>query len=229
MPRIALNIKRDGLIEQFDGYFGKKKVQLKDLKRYPVQDIPKNIKLRHVGKTQLVKQADVVMLLYLLSDNFDLKTKKKNFYYYLKRTVHKSSLSAAVHAALAVELDDVETAYRYFEVAANMDLTLLYGNTSDGMHAASLGVTWQAVVHGFAGIKIFNETLSINPRLPEDWKELCFCLKWGGYNLRIAVNHTRVRLQFSSKRKDSLKISVYGALRKIEANKPYSFTRKRGE
>ena len=228
VPKIVLNVKRNGLIEQFDGYFRKKKVELKNLKRHPIPPIPKSIKLKDIGKTQLVKQADVVMLLYLLSDNFDLKTKEKNFYYYLKRTVHKSSLSAAVHAAMAVEIGDIDAAYKYFEVAANMDLTLLYGNTSDGMHAASLGVTWQAVIHGFAGIKILNETLSINPRLPDGWKEVSFCLKWQGYNLKIAINHTRLRLQFYSKRKDSLKIKVYNALSRIEANKPYSFIRKRG-
>ncbi|MBU4589593.1 MAG: glycoside hydrolase family 65 protein, partial [Candidatus Omnitrophica bacterium] len=179
------------------------------------------------GKTQLVKQADVVMLLYLFPDKFDIKTKKKNFYYYLKRTVHKSSLSAAVHAAIAAEIGNIRMAYRYFDVAANMDLTLLYGNTDDGMHAASLGVTWQAVIHGFAGMKIFNETLCINPGLPENWKELSFYLKWQGYNLKIAINHTKVNMQFYSKRKDVLKIKVYNILRKIEANKTYNFFRKR--
>ena len=229
VPRIALNVKRNGLIEQFDGYFRKKKVELKDLKRHPIPAIPKSIKLKDIGKTQLVKQADVVMLLYLLSDNFDLKTKKKNFYYYLKKTVHKSSLSAAVHAALAVEIGDVRMAYRYFDIAANMDLTLLYGNTNDGMHAASLGVTWQAVIHGFAGIKIFNETLSINPRLPDDWKELIFCLKWQGQNLKIAINHTKLRIQFYSRRKDALKIKIFNTLKKIEANKAHAFIRERGE
>jgi len=228
IPRIALNLKRNGLIEQFDGYFRKRKVKLRNLKKHPIPPIPRSIKLKDVGKTQLVKQADVVMLLYLLPDKFDIKTKKKNFYYYLKRTVHKSSLSAAVHAAIAAEIGNIKMAYRYFDVAANMDLTLLYGNTDDGMHAASLGVTWQAAIHGFAGMKIFNETLSINPRLPEAWKEISFCLKWQGYNLKIAINHTKVNVQFYSKRKDFLKIKVYNILRKIEADKAYNFPRKRG-
>lgn len=222
--RIVLNSKRNGLIEQFDGYFRKKKVGLKDLKKHPIPPIPRGIKLKDVGKTQIVKQADVVMLLYLLSGNFDIKTRKKNFYYYLKRTVHKSSLSAAVHGILAVEIGDIDAAYKYFDVAANMDLTFLYGNTSDGIHAASLGATWQTVIHGFAGIRIFKGILSINPRLPDGWKELRFCLKWQGYNFKIAVNHIKVNLQFYSKRKDILKAKVYDVLRKIETNKVYTFT-----
>ena len=227
-PRILLNFEKNGLIEQFDGYFRKKKTILKDLKKHPIPPIPRSIKLKDVGKTQIVKQADVVMLLYLLSGNFDLQTKKKNFYYYLKRTLHKSSLSAAVYGILAVEIGDVDAAYRYFDVAANMDLTLLYGNTSDGIHAASLGVTWQLVIHAFAGTRIFKDILSINPRLPGGWKELMFCLKWQGHNFKISVNHTRVNLQFYSKKKDILKVKIYDVLRKVEANRTYNFLRKRG-
>jgi len=163
-------------------------------------------------------------LFYLFSDNFSKGIKKKNFYYYLKRTVHKSSLSAAVHAALAAEIGNLKAAYRYFNVAANMDLNLAYGNTSDGMHAASLGVTWQAAIHGFAGTRIVNNTLSINPSLPKEMEELSFCLKWQGYNLRLIVGNDKVTLRFNSKRKnDRLKIMVFNKPHKLEPNKEVIF------
>jgi kojibiose phosphorylase len=228
-PKIVVNFKTKGVIEQFDGYFRRKKVRLRGLKKRPIPPIPRGIKLKDIGKTQLVKQADVVMLLYLLSENFDMETKKKNFYYYLERSVHKSSLSAAVQGTMAVEIGDIDAAYRYFDAAVNMDLSLLYGNTDDGIHAASLGVTWQSVVHGFAGARLFKDTLCINPKLPENWKEVRFCLKWQKYNFKIAVNHTRVSLQFFSKRKAVLQTKVYGVIRKIEANKVYNFAKKRGK
>jgi len=225
--KIALYVKRDGLIEQFDGFFKRKKVELQKLKENPIPPMPRNIKLKDIAKTQLVKQADVVMLLYLLSDNFGTKIKKKNFYYYLKRCVHKSSLSAAVHAALAAEIGDIETAYRYFNVALNMDLSLIYGNTDDGIHAASLGGVWQAAVFGFCGTRVVKGTLSINPRLPRDWKEVTFCIRWKQYIARITVSSKDVSVCFSSKRKrDRLKIRIYGLLRKIEANKRYTFSKK---
>lgn len=230
ISKIAFHMKRDGLIEQFDGYFRKKKVEFKNLNRTPIPPIPKSIKLQDIGKTQLVKQADVIMLLYLLSDNFSAKIKKNNFYYYLKRSVHKSSLSAAVHAALATEIGDIKTAYRYFEVAATMDLSLTYGNTDDGMHAASLGGTWQAAINGFAGARVINGTLAINPLLPEHWKEMFFCIKWQGYDLLFKVTNTSVNVLFCSKRKgDRLKIKIYDLLRRVEANKTYIVTKKRGD
>ncbi|MFC1667415.1 glycoside hydrolase family 65 protein, partial [Candidatus Omnitrophota bacterium] len=229
ISKIGFNIKNNGLIEQFDGFFKMKKIELKNLKRKPIPPIPKSVDFRRIGSTQLIKQADVVMLLYLLSDSFSKKIKKKNFYYYLKRTLHKSSLSAAVHAALAVEIGDIETAYRYFYIALNMDLSLIYGNTDDGMHAASLGVSWQAAISGFAGTRVLNGTLSIDPLLPEDWREMDFCMKWQGYDFSITVSDDSVRVWFPSKRKkDRLKIMIYGVLHRIEANKKYVFT-KRGD
>ena len=224
--RIELNLKKNGLIEQFDGFFRKKRVLLKGLDKNPIADIPKAIRLKDVGKTQLVKQADVVMLLYLFSDNFSKKIKDRNFYYYLKRTLHKSSLSAAVHAALAAEIGDKKAAYRYFDVAANMDLSLIYSNTNDGMHAASLGATWQAAIHGFSGTRIVNNTLSIDPSLPRGWEEISFCLRWRGYNLRLTLRNDKVRVKFHSRRKkDRLNVKVFNSLRRIEANKQHSFER----
>ncbi|MFC1624378.1 glycoside hydrolase family 65 protein [Candidatus Omnitrophota bacterium] len=230
ISKVSPRAKKNSLIEQFDGFFKRKNIKLKDLAKNPIPHIPKNIKLRDIGKTQLIKQADVVMLLYLLSDAFGLKTKKKNFYYYLKRTVHRSSLSAGIHAALAAEIGDIKTACRYFDIAANMDLRLTYGNTDDGMHAASLGVTWQAAINGFAGTRVVNGTLSIDPHLPKHWKDMTFHLKWHGYNTKIKANHNKVSFRFSSNRKvDRLKVKIYGVLCRIDTNKSYTFVKKGGD
>jgi len=228
ISKIVFHIKDNGLIEQFDGYFKKRKIELRNINRYPVPELPKSVEFKDIGKTQLLKQADVVMLLHVLSDNFDAKIKKKNFYYYLKRTLHKSSLSAAVHAVLASEIGDIETAYRYFYISLNMDLSLIYGNTDDGIHAASLGGTWRAAVNGFAGTRISNGILSIDPRLPEGWKEMSFCMRWQGSLIRISARDNDVSVHFHSKRKgDRLRIKVYGVFRRIEANKESIF-KKRG-
>ena len=109
-----------------------------------------------------------------------------------------------------------------------MDLDFVYGNTNDGMHAANLGATWQAMIHGFCGTRLEKGTLSINPRLPDDWKEVSFCLKLCGYNLRIIINHNKVSLRFRSKRKkDKLDVKVYGASHRLEANKLRIFTKKK--
>ncbi len=224
ISKIVFHIKDNSLIEQFDGYFKKKRIDLRNINRNPIPELPKSIKFSDIAKTQLVKQADVVMLLHVLSDNFNAKIKKKNFYYYLKRTMHKSSLSASVHAALASEIGDTETAYRYFDISLNMDLNLIYGNTDDGMHAASLGGTWQAAVNGFAGTRVSNNALSIDPRLPECWKEMSFCMRWQGRLIRITVTDNNVSVYFPSKRKkDKLRIKVYGVFRRIEVNKQSIF------
>lgn len=227
IPRIVFHMKDNGLIEQFDGYFKKKKVELRNINRRPIPELPKTVEFKDIGKTQLLKQADVVMLLHVLSDDFETKIKKRNFYYYLKRTMHKSSLSAAVHAVVASEIGDVETAYRYFNIGLNMDLSLIYGNTDDGIHAASLGGTWQAAIHGFAGARVSNNIFSIDPRLPKDWGEMSFYMRWQGRLIRIIVRDNNVSVYFDSKRrKDNLRIKVYGAFRRIEANKQNIFKKR---
>ncbi|MFC1621655.1 glycosyl hydrolase family 65 protein, partial [Candidatus Omnitrophota bacterium] len=108
------------------------------------------------------------------------------------------------------------------------DLSFLYGNTDDGMHAASLGGTWQAAVNGFAGTRVSNSMLSIDPRLPENWKEMSFCMRWQGRLIRIAARDNSVSVCFYSKRKkDKFRIRVYGVSRRIEPNKQNIFRAER--
>ncbi len=102
IPKIYFSNNKGNLIEQFSGFFKRKEVKIKKLDENFMPVFPERIALKDVGKTQLVKQADVVLLLYLFCDNFDLKTKKENYYYYAPRTVHKSSLSPAIYSIVAV-------------------------------------------------------------------------------------------------------------------------------
>jgi len=99
------------------------------------------------------------MLVYLLNNIFSDKIKRANYDFYIDRTVHKSSLSAPMHAFVASEVGDLHRAYNLFNVAMRTDISNLYGNTPEGIHAASLGGTWQALVFGFAGVMIKSNKL----------------------------------------------------------------------
>ncbi|MCL0062415.1 hypothetical protein M1N62_05615 [Thermodesulfovibrionales bacterium] len=217
--------KKTGLIEQFEGYFKKRKLPLPELDHHSLPLYP--AKIRDLGDTQYVKQADVVMILFLLSDFFSLKTKKKNYIFYEKRTLHKSSLSAPVYAALGAEIGEEHKAYHYFEIATYADLKNIYGNTAMGIHAASLGGTWQALIHGFAGMKIRKEILSFNPHLPSQWKRLRTSIKFRGSDISVDIDKEKVNLYFSSKSKtDQLPIRVYGTRYTLLANKKVTFYKK---
>ncbi len=218
--------KKTGIIEQFEGFFKKKKLPLPKLDSHYLPLYPDNI--RDIGSTQYVKQADVVMILYLLSDLFSLETKRKNYLFYEKRTLHKSSLSASIYALLGAEVGEVHRACHYFDIASHADLKNVYNNTDAGIHAASLGGVWQALIHGFAGMRIRRGILSFSPQLPPEWKVIKFSLKFKGYDILADIGQEKVSLYFSSKRKtDKLPVRVYRTLYTLQANKKTSFYKKR--
>jgi len=220
--------KKKKLIEAFDGYFRLKDVPIAALDKNFMPLFPLQITPRNVRKTQLIKQADTVMLLYLLTELFSLKEKKRNYVYYEKRTLHKSSLSVCTHSIIASEIGHKEKAYLYFHNSLMTDLKNIHNNTADGIHAASLGGTWQIVINGFAGMRIKKKTIHFNPNLPTKWREIKFKMNWRGHILHISVFHDKIHIFYSCKqKKDTVFIRVYGVLRQLEPNVLNEFYKER--
>ncbi len=216
-------VTRDKVIEQFRGYFIKRYIKIKSLDSNFMPYYPNKLSLDFVGKTQFVKQADVIMLLYLLSDHFTLRQKMNNYKFYNSRTLHKSSLSPAVYSLMALEAGDKVGALQYFTIAANADLKDIHGSPADGIHAASLGGTWQAAVNGFAGIRLKRKVLCINPNLPEDWKELALNLYWKRRLLSIRISSNKITIFIKSKKEDFLDLRIFGFLKRVPANKKVAY------
>lgn len=180
--------REDGVFEQFEGYFKLREVQVKeyDDSDWPVKSAELNITNR--GETQIIKQADVVMLMYVLGEAFTQEQKTSNYDYYEKRTLHGSSLSLCVHAIMSLQLGDEKKAQRYFKRAAFLDIKNLQKNTNGGIHAANAGGVWQIIVFGFAGISIDQQgRLNINPHLPNEWKSLKFSVCFQGIRFLIFI------------------------------------------
>jgi kojibiose phosphorylase len=140
-------------------------------------------------RTQLVKQADVVMLLALLWDDLPDEVRRASFLYYEPRTVHGSSLSPGIHALVAARLGLAEVAARYLEQTALIDLGNTMGNAAGGVHAAALGSLWQAVVFGVGGVRPAAEgdALLVEPNLLPGWRALTMRLGYRGRQLEIVV------------------------------------------
>ncbi len=201
-------------MEQFEDFFKRRKLPLPGLDSNWLPHLPSRVPLDKIGTTQFIKQADVVMLLYLFPERFSPESMKRNFTHYERRTLHKSSLSAAVHAIVAARLGLTDTAYRYLQIAAFTDLRDIYGNTADGMHAASLGGTWQGVMAGFAGMRPKQGVLCFYPRLPRHWRSLAFTLAWQGTFLDVVIEkrvvsvhcHPRSRKPVDARRKVTVEV-----------------------
>lgn len=205
MPRVA----DDGVIEQFDGYF--------ELETLPVEhdenDMPMYPPGRHhynLADTKLIKQADVVMLTYVLPDEFSDEAKLANYEHYEPLTLHKSSLSPATHSIMSIEVGDPGRAVQYFRRSASVDLVDNQGNTEEGVHIASAGGTWQMMVNGFGGFRVRNGQMTFKPWLPSGWKSIGFRLKWHGTALSVTANHTTATFVLSGPEGGSETILVHG-------------------
>lgn len=138
-------------------------------------------------RTQVVKQADLVLAMHWCGDFFSAEDKARNFAYYERRTVRDSSLSACSQAILAAEVGHLELAHDYIGEAVLMDLYDLHRNTRDGMHIASLAGGWLALVAGLGGMRDHDGRLSFAPRLPRRISRLAFSLLWRGLRLHVTI------------------------------------------
>ncbi len=138
-------------------------------------------------RSQAIKQADVVLVVFLLGDHFTPAEKRRNFDFYDPLTTHNSSLSVCIQSIVANEIGYRGQALRYFDFAATMDLSDVGGNVMHGAHIASIGGTWLALVYGFAGMRDRGGDLSFEPRLPDQWSRLEFRLQVRGCRLRIEI------------------------------------------
>jgi alpha,alpha-trehalose phosphorylase len=138
-------------------------------------------------RTQVVKQADLVLALHLCGDAFSAEEKRRDFEYYEAITVRDSSLSAATQAVVAAEVGHLDLALDYTAETALIDLHDLADNTRDGLHLAALAGTWQALVAGFGGMRDQGDHLAFAPRLPAGLTGLRFALLHRGARLRVAI------------------------------------------
>jgi alpha,alpha-trehalose phosphorylase len=159
-----------------------------------------------IYRFQVLKQADVVLALFLQGDRFSLAEKRADFEYYDPITTGDSTLSAVVQSVIAAEVGYHEAALHYFHESLYVDLMNLHGNTVDGLHVASTGGVWSALAFGFGGMRDHAGLLSFDPRLPASWPGLRFRFCWQGS--RVLVELTEDRITFSLAGPDAADVAL---------------------
>lgn len=179
----------NGIIPQDDTFLGKK--MLPDIRRYrdasERQLILKDYSRGEVVDMQVLKQADVVMLLQLLPDLFDTGTVKRNVEFYEERTIHDSSLSQCVHAEAEAAAGDLDMAGRFFRKALEIDLGRGYKDSAAGIHAAAMGGIMNCVLRGFGGIRVSEDGIRVVPHLLAHWKSMEFSIMDHGVRKYVTV------------------------------------------
>ena len=138
-----------------------------------------------IYRYRVVKQADVVLAMFLLGHEFSHDQKRRNFVYYDRLTTRDSSLSCSIESIIAAEVGEMDKAFSYSLDAGLMDLADVAGNVQDGCHVASMGGFWMTLIYGFAGMRDAGGRISFAPKVPERLGGLRFSLQIRGQRLEV--------------------------------------------
>ena len=210
------------ILLQFDGFLRQKEIDLSAYHHNP-SDFFKNFSWEEITSSQVLKQADVVMLLYLLNDQFTMEEKIANWDFYEPKTLHHSSLSPAIHALVAAEIGRNEEAFSYFTTAAEIDLNDKMRNSDAGLHAATQGGIWQAVIKGFCGVQVKDGLLMLSPSLPKHWKNVSFRFMFNFVPLKLQITKEIINLQVLMEQFEPIDVRLFDKIVTLDQTTP-SFT-----
>lgn len=214
--------EEDLVIPQDDTYLLLKEIDLAKYKNQEkVRGIYRDYNSEQINKLQVTKQADTLILFYLLEQTFlndderiSEAVKRANFNYYEPKTLHDSSLSLATHAIVANDIGDIDLAYSLFKKSSEIDLGPLMNTSDDGVHAASIGGIWKSAIFGFAGIRLVDGRLRINPRIPKHWHHMKFTIHWQAQPVTISI--TKSTLSVKVENKESITFEVFGEIHECD-------------
>jgi len=227
MHGLALHVSDDGVVEQFQGYFGLAELDWEHY-REKYGDIHRLDRiLKSEGKSpdeyKLAKQADFLMSFYNLGleevkrtiDRLGYKVKEdfasKNFDYYIARTSHGSTLSRLVHARLAWEIGMGDRAWELYMEALRSDLVDIQGGTTgEGIHCGVMAGTVYDVLVSFAGLDLSGEIPALDPNLPGHWKGLQFRFTYRGKGILVSISGKQIKISGENMGKDQIKFHLYG-------------------
>lgn len=192
------------LFEQHAGYYDLPHI---DIKKIPVTDFPlyAHWSYDHLYRNDMIKQPDVLMMMFLYNQSFTEEQKLKNYEFYEPRTIHESSLSPSVHSILALELGKEKEGLDFFGFATRMDLDDYNRNTCEGLHLTSICAAWLNIVYGFGGLRSDGNILVLKPVLPSNWNSYKFKFKYATSNILVNVERDRVTIDSSKE----VKIKLY--------------------
>ena len=192
MKDVAANIyfpysEELGIYLQQDGFLDKDLTPVSELAK---EDRPINQKWSwdRILRSAYIKQADTLQAFYYFEDQFSKEQLAKHFDFYEPLTVHESSLSPCVHSIQAATLGRMEQAYTFYLRTSRLDLDDYNKEVHEGLHITSMAGTWMSIVEGFGGMRVKNDTLYFEPRLPEQWDGFTFKVNFRNQILKVIVN-----------------------------------------
>ncbi|WP_395045218.1 glycoside hydrolase family 65 protein [Flavobacterium sp.] len=200
---------------QQDGFLDKDLVPVKDLDKSQ-RPINQKWSWDRVLRSPYIKQADTLQGFYFFEDHFTKEQLKKHFDFYEPFTVHESSLSPCVHSIQAAKLDKIDMAYTFYLRTSRLDLDDYNKEVEEGCHITSMAGTWMSIVEGFGGMRVKNDALHFEPKIPKEWNGYSFKINFRNQILKVSVNHKET--QFSLEGNKEITVFVNGNSVLVEPN-----------
>jgi maltose phosphorylase len=204
-----------GVYLQQDGFLDKELVKVHDLDRSQ-RPINQKWSWDRILRSPYIKQADTLQGFYFFEDHFSKEQLEKHFDFYEPFTVHESSLSPCVHSIQAATLGRMEQAYTFYLRTSRLDLDDYNKEVEEGCHITSMAGTWMSIVEGFGGMRVKNDTLHFEPRIPKEWDGYSFKINFRNQILKISVHQNDTT--FSLEGSKEISVFVNGKEVLVEPN-----------
>jgi maltose phosphorylase len=204
-----------GIYLQQDGFLDKELVKVHDLDRSQ-RPINQKWSWDRILRSPYIKQADTLQGFYFFEDHFTKEELEKHFNFYEPFTVHESSLSPCVHSIQAAVLDKMEMAYTFYLRTSRLDLDDYNKEVEEGCHITSMAGTWMSIVEGFGGMRVKNDTLHFEPKIPKEWQGYSFKINFRNQIVKVVVNQNET--SFSLDGTQAIKVIVKGKEIQVEPN-----------
>lgn len=199
--------ERHNVFLQQDGFLDKELITVADLDKSQ-RPINQKWSWDRILRSPYIKQADTLQGMYFFEDHFTTEEIERHFDFYEPFTVHESSLSPCVHSIQAAKLGRMEQAYRFYLRTSRLDLDDYNHEVHEGLHITSMAGTWMSIVEGFGGMRVKNDTLIFEPKIPKQWNAYSFKVNFRHQILKVSVNQNETHFELEGD--TDLKIIVYG-------------------
>ena len=200
---------------QQDGFLDKELVKVHDLDRSQ-RPINQKWSWDRILRSPYIKQADTLQGFYFFEDHFTKEQLEKHFDFYEPFTVHESSLSPCVHSIQAATLGRMEQAYTFYLRTSRLDLDDYNKEVEEGLHITSMAGTWMSIVEGFGGMRVKNDCLHFEPRIPKEWNGYSFKINFRNQILKVSVHQNETN--FSLEGDTTISVYVNGTAILVEPN-----------
>lgn len=179
---------------QQDGFLDKELITVADLDKSQ-RPINQKWSWDRILRSPYIKQADTLQGFYFFEDHFSTEELGRHFDFYEPFTVHESSLSPCVHSIQAAKLDRMEQAYTFYLRTSRLDLDDYNHEVHEGLHITSMAGTWMSIVEGFGGMRVRNNQLTFEPKIPEQWDGYSFNVNFRNQIIKVIVNQKETHFE----------------------------------